>query len=89
MSAIVFLSQALGVDKPSALAKAIGARQQEVWNWANGRRIPADRCVELERRFHPRVSVDDLRPDIPWERVADPGWPHPGGRPCLDIAAMV
>lgn len=27
-----------------------------------------------------------MRPDVVWARVPDPGWPHPDGRPCIDVA---
>lgn len=71
----------------SALARLIGARPQEVWNWANGRPIPPDRCSMVERVTGGRVSCESLRPDIAWQRVPDPEWPHPQGRPCIDVAA--
>ena len=31
--------------------------------------------------------VEELRPDVHWIRVPDPDWPHPQGRPAIDVAA--
>lgn len=71
------------------LARRIGARQQEVWNWLNGRQIPGHRCPSIERAVQAQVTCEDLRPDIRWHRVPDPAWPHPQGRPCIDVAGPV
>lgn len=73
----------------SSLARLIGARQQEVWNWLNGRPIPEHRCPAIERAVCSQVTCEELRPDVRWQRVPDPAWPHPGGRPCIDVAAPV
>lgn len=79
--------QAIGIaGGQSALARLINAKQQEIWNWANGRPVPADRCPALERATAGRVTCEELRPDVAWQRVADSDWPHPGGRPCIDVA---
>ncbi len=73
----------------SALARLIEAKPQEVWNWANGRAIPPDRCPTIERATAGKVTCEELRPDVRWQRVPDPAWPHPEGRPCIDVAAPV
>lgn len=73
----------------SALARAIGARQQEVWNWANGRQIPAARCSSIEAATGGQVTVQQLRPDVRWHRVPDAAWPHPEGRPLIDVSVNV
>lgn len=73
----------------SRLARRIGARQQEVWNWLNGRQVPEHRCPSIERAVQAQVTCEDLRPDIRWHRVPDPAWPHPQGRPCIDVAGPV
>ena len=39
----------------------------------------------LYRTVH-NLTVDQLRPDVRWARIADPTWPHPGGRPTIDVA---
>lgn len=71
----------------SALARLIGAKPQEVWNWANGRPIPADRCPAIERATNGVVTCDELRNDVTWRRIKDKDWPHPKGRPLIDVAA--
>ena len=69
----------------SALARKVGARQQEIWNWLNGRPIPDHRRPAIERETG--VAVEDLgNGDVHWQRVPDPDWPHPAGRPCIDVA---
>lgn len=50
------------------------------------RPIPPDHCAALEREVNGEVTVEQMRPDEQWTRVADPAWPHPDGRPCLDVA---
>lgn len=51
------------------------------------RQTPADRCPAIERATAGKVTVEDLRPDIRWHRIPDPDWPHPLGRPAIDVAA--
>lgn len=76
------------VGGQAALARLIGARQQQVWNWANlQRQVPAERANAIERATDGRIQVEQLRPDVRWVRVPDPSWPHPGGRPCIDVAS--
>lgn len=58
--------------------------------WLTGvRAVPPDRCPAIERATDGRVTVEELRPDLAgrWYRVPDPDWPHPKGRPLLDVAA--
>jgi DNA-binding transcriptional regulator YdaS (Cro superfamily) len=69
------------------LARLVGARQQEVWNWLNGRPVPERRCPKIERATGGQVLCETLRPDVRWVRVPDACWPHPSGRPCIDVAA--
>ena len=77
------------VGSQSALARLIGAKQQEVWNWLNGRAVPCARCPDIEDATKGAVTVEQLRPDVVWQRVPDPAWPHPDGRPCVDVARRV
>ncbi|MBI3157617.1 MAG: helix-turn-helix domain-containing protein [Burkholderiales bacterium] len=70
---------------PTAVARMLGIKPPSVIGW--GGRPPADRCPSIERATDGRVTVEQLRPDVRWVRVADPSWPHPAGRPCLDVAA--
>ena len=70
---------------PTAVARALGIKAPSVIGW--GGRVPADRRPQLERHFYPRVTVESLGSDVQWQRVPDPLWPHPEGRPCIDVAA--
>lgn len=71
---------------PSKVAELIGVSAPAVHQWLTGvRRVPPERCPAIERATSGRVSVEGLRPDVRWQRVTDPDWPHPGGRPCIDV----
>lgn len=71
-----------------AVAAAIGMHEQYLYQCLTKRRpTPPDRCPAIERATAGRVTVQDLRPDVAWVRVADPDWPHPDGRPAIDVAA--
>ncbi len=70
---------------PTAVARMLGIKAPSVIGWAG--RVPPDRCPHLERAAAGRVTCEQLRPDVHWQRVPDPDWPHPGGRPCIDVAA--
>lgn len=71
---------------PSKVAKMLGIKPPSVIGW--GGRVPADRCPAIERATSGSVAVEQLRPDVRWVRVPDPRWPHPAGRPCIDVAAV-
>jgi DNA-binding transcriptional regulator YdaS (Cro superfamily) len=83
------LAQAIeAVGSQSALARKCGVVQQHVWNWLNRDGAPpAERCPDIERATAGQVTVEELRPDVRWTRVADAEWPHSAGRPCIDVAA--
>lgn len=69
------------------LARKVGSRQQQVWNWISGRPVPDSRCPHVERSTG--VPCEELRPDLPWVRIPDPDWPwHPQGRPCIDVTRV-
>lgn len=71
-----------------AVAAAIGVNEQYLYQCLTRRRLtPPDRCPAIERATDGRVTCEELRPDVRWQRVPDPTWPHPGGRPCIDVAA--
>ena len=70
-----------------AVAEAVGLNEQYLYQCFTGRRpLPAEHCPGIERATAARVPCEQLRPDITWLRVPDPEWPHPGGRPCIDVA---
>lgn len=70
---------------PAAVARLLRIKAPSVVGW--GDRVPSDRCPDLERASDGRVTVEQMRPDVRWVRVPDAHWPHPAGRPCIDVAA--
>lgn len=58
----------------SALARAIGVKQGNVWYWLNGsekQEAPAQYVIPIERAVDGQVTRHDLRPDLyPAEEVA-------------------
>ena len=71
-----------------AVAAAIGVNEQYLYQCLTRRRpTPPDRCPAIERATEGRVTCEELRPDVAWQRIPDPIWPHAGGRPCIDVAA--
>lgn len=86
------LSQYLTADRgrQSELSRRIGAHAPDVSRWASGeRRVPPDRCPAIELATAGEVTCEELRPDVRWQRVPDADWPHPGGRPLIDVARQV
>ena len=72
------------------LAQAVGVTPSMVSQWSVGHRpVAADKCVLIERATEGRVTVEGLRSDLTWSRIADPTWPHPAGRPVIDVARPV
>jgi len=69
----------------TAVARMLNIRAPSVSGWAG--RVPQDRCPAIERASAGSVTCEELRPDVRWQRVADADWPHPAGRPCIDVAA--
>lgn len=72
---------------PTAVARMLGIKPPSVIGWAG--RIPSERCPDIERGTAGSTTCEQMRPDVRWQRVADPDWPHPLGRPCIDVAAPV
>lgn len=54
------------VGSQSALARAIRARQQDVWYWMNlaGKGVPAEYCRAIEAATGGQVTRYQLRPDV-------------------------
>jgi len=76
---------------PTAVARIVGCRVPSVIEWRK-RGIPAERCPAIERataEAGSMVDVHTLRPDVAWSRIPDPSWPHPAGRPVIDVARPV
>lgn len=79
---------AITASERHAAAAAIGLHEQYLYQFLAGHRVPPpDRCPAIERELYPKATCEQLRPDVRWYRVADPAWPHPAGRPCIDVAA--
>ena len=70
------------------LASAIGIGQSAVSNWrARGTSPDPVHCAAIERVTKGEVPVELLRPETQWHRIPDADWPHPAGRPLIDVAA--
>lgn len=88
MNAITEACTALGGQR--ALATALRISAPTVHQWINGaRRVPEDRCPEIELACKGAVTCEQLRPDLTWVRLPDPSWPLSAGRPLLDHAARL
>lgn len=49
-----------------ALAKAVGVKQQHVWNWLNrDKKLPLEWAIAIERATNGQVTAKELRPDVP------------------------
>lgn len=50
----------------TALAKAIGVQQPNIWNWLHraGGVVPAEYCLKIESATNGEVTRYDLRPDV-------------------------
>ena len=71
----------------AAFAKQMGVTPGMVSQWINRRRpVAHDWCAAIERATQGAVTVEVLRPDASWSRIPDPAWPHPAGRPVIDVA---
>ena len=73
------------------LARKLGLESSsQVRQWRHGyanRRPSPTTCAEIERVTDGAVVCEDLRSDLTWKRVKDKAWPHPQGRPLLEVAA--
>jgi hypothetical protein len=71
---------------PSAIAAMCRCKAPSVVEWRK-RGIPPERCVQIESASAGKYTCEAMRPDVCWHRVPDPTWPHPNGRPLIDVAA--
>ena len=79
------LIKALG--GPTAVARMLGIKPPSVIDWRG--RVPPERCPAIELATDGRVTCEQMRQDVRWVRISDPAWPHPQGRPCVDVAGPV
>lgn len=78
---------AMPASERVAIAQAIGLHEQYLYQCLTDRRVlPAEHAPAIERASGGKVTCEELRPDVRWIRVPDPTWPHPEGRPCIDVA---
>jgi hypothetical protein len=71
-----------------AAARELGLNEQYLYQCLTGRvRTPVERCPGVERALGGLVTAEQLRPDVRWVRIPDESWPHPAGRPLIDVAA--
>lgn len=55
----------------TALAKEIGATQQQIWNWLfRGDEVPVLFILKIEKKTNKLITRHDINPDINWEDVA-------------------
>lgn len=70
-----------------AAARSLGLNEQYLYQVLTGRRrAPVERYPGIERALLGAVTCEQLRPDVRWIRLPDPSWPHPSGRPAIDVA---
>ena len=75
------------VGGAASLARAVQVTPPMVTQWLRGiRSVSPDRCPQIERATAGAVPCETLRPDVRWSRIPDSGWPHPAGRPVIDVA---
>ena len=59
--------------KRAVLARQIGVKQIMITMWIKGRaRIPAERCIQIEKITGGKVTCEEMRPDIDWAVVRMP-----------------
>ena len=46
------------------LARRIGVTKAAVWQWENETKVPAERCIDIERATDGVVTCEELRPDL-------------------------
>lgn len=68
---------------PTAVSRIVGLSVPTVHGW---KKIPEHHCPAIEKARGGDITVELMRPDISWSRVPDPEWPHPEGRPVIDVA---
>lgn len=62
------------VGSATALAQRLGVTPAAVGQWKSGeRRVPAERCPEIERETNGAVRCEHLRPDVAWAVLRQQG----------------
>lgn len=68
----------------SEVARLAGVAPPSVTAWRK-RGIPPERCPAIERGLLGKFTCEQMCPQARWVRVPDAAWPHPAGRPLLDV----
>jgi hypothetical protein len=74
------------------LCRLIDAHAPDMSRWISEpshkdhRAIPEAKCALIEMHTDGMSTCEENRPDLSWARIPDPNWPHPAGRPVLDLA---
>lgn len=68
---------------PTKVANMTGLSVPTVHGWKT---IPSHHCPAIELATAGEFVCEVMRPDLTWQRVPDPEWPHKDGRPLLDFA---
>ena len=70
-----------------ALASKLGLKgYQTVQQWRG--RPPIKYVPVIEYLCDGRVTAEQLRPDVTWQRKRIGSWPHPKGAPLADFTAI-
>ena len=78
--------RSLAPDKQCRFARCAGTSLGYVRKVLSARsRFGEAICQRIELASSGAVTVEELRPDVNWHRVCDPEWPHPQGRPLVDL----
>lgn len=88
MDPVDIAASALG-ETTAGLARRLGVTKGAAHQWKKPKSIPEVHCVVIERDSVAKATCEQLRDDIVWVRVPDPAWPHPAGRPCIDVVATL
>ena len=76
--------------RQAELARVLKCPPPLIFQWARSvRPVPYMRCLQLEHATGGHVTCEEMRPDIAWCRVRDRKWPHPQGRPFVEVSANV
>lgn len=65
MKLLAYLKQKRGTAVE--LARTLDVSTTTVHEWSTGKkRVPAERCIQIESATHSKVKCEHLRPDIDW-----------------------
>lgn len=74
-------------DARESFALRCGTTLGHLRNVSYGQRPASpELCAALEFETEGQIECTLMRPDLPWVRLPDKAWPHPKGRPAVDVA---